>query len=369
MPTGRLRRGSGHCQCAPPAGLTLVMPHAEQVRLRPSRSSTPYARNRRAPLIPIALTTLVLLATSCTTPVAGRAWNAPASAIETPASPASPDVTAGSLPTAASTSSTPSDNHAPGEFTFAFAGDVNFAERTATLLAADVSTVFGPAAAVLGAADLSMVNLETAITTAGTKQNKEFTFQAPPAALAALAAGGVDLASMANNHGADYGASGLQDTLAAISASGFPVVGIGANADAAYAPWRTTVRGTPIAVFAASHVRDETLANFSAGPAKAGIASAYSATLIAGVRAAKAAGDVVIVYLHWGTEYTSCPNGEQTGLASQLAAAGASAVVGAHVHELQGAGWRALMEPMSPTGSATTFGGGPSTTCRTGRTP
>ena len=41
-------------------------------------------------------------------------------------------------------------------------------------------TVFGPAAPVLRRADLTMVNLETAITNGGVQQNKEFTFRAPP---------------------------------------------------------------------------------------------------------------------------------------------------------------------------------------------
>ena len=49
----------------------------------------------------------------------------------------------------------------------------------------------------------------------------------------------------------------------------------------------------------------------------------------------------MIVFLHWGTEYDSCPDGDQLQLADELAGAGAAAVVGAHAHVLQGAGWRA----------------------------
>jgi poly-gamma-glutamate capsule biosynthesis protein CapA/YwtB (metallophosphatase superfamily) len=49
---------------------------------------------------------------------------------------------------------------------------------------------------------------------------------------------------------------------------------------------------------------------------------------------------VVVVYLHWGTEYRTCPNADQTELAGQLAEAGATAVIGTHAHVLQGAGWR-----------------------------
>jgi poly-gamma-glutamate synthesis protein (capsule biosynthesis protein) len=224
-------------------------------------------------------------------------------------------------------------------FTFAVAGDVHFAGRTAARLA-DPATAFGPAAPGLGAADLSMVNLETAITTGGDQQHKSFTFRAPPTAFAALRAAGVDVATMANNHGADYGASGLRDTLAGIARYRFPVVGIGADDTQAYAPWTTTVRGVPVAVLAASQVRDETLANFSAGAHSAGIANAYSPELPAAVRAARATGHVVIVYVHWGTEYASCPNPDQQHLADELTRAGAAAVVGSHAHVLQGAGWR-----------------------------
>jgi len=93
-------------------------------------------------------------------------------------------------------------------------------------------------------------------------------------------------------------------------------------------------------VLAASQVRDETLANFSAGPSSAGIANAFSNQLLAAVRSAKARGFLVIVYLHWGTEYDTCPNPDQRALADQLAASGATAVIGTHAHVLQGAGWR-----------------------------
>ena len=118
---------------------------------------------------------------------------------------------------------------AQGEFSFAFAGDVHFEDRTADRLA-HPATAFGEAKPVLAAADLTMVNLETAITTRGEPAPKEFHFRAPAAAFTALRDAGVDVATMANNHAADYGAVGLRDTLAAIRTSRFPVVGIGASA-------------------------------------------------------------------------------------------------------------------------------------------
>src|SRR5882757_9627952 len=282
----------------------------------------------------IAAVVLVVTAGACTSGGGNRAdqpSSSPARSLPVSVSPPSATRPA---PPAPSKSARPG-----GEFTFAFAGEVHFMDRTASLLA-DPARAFGPAAAGLRGADLAMVNLETAITIRGEPAAKDFHFRTPATALTALRDAGVDVATMANNHAADYGSVGLSDTLAAIRTSHFPVVGIGANADAAFAPWTTTVNGVKVAVIAASQVRDETLAYYSAGASSPGIASADSDRLVQSVRTARAAGYTVIVYLHWGTEYTGCPDANQRTLADTLAAAGATAVIGAHVHQLQGAGWR-----------------------------
>jgi hypothetical protein len=263
----------------------------------------------------------------------GRSTSAPGSATGSPASSGG-SATGGSA-TGSSSSSEPS-----GTVRIGFAGDVHFTDRTARRLAANPATVFGPAAKSLAAPDLMMLNLETAIAIGGTPENKNFTFQAPPSAFTALRAAGIDLVTMANNHAADYGSAGLSQTLAAIKRSGFPVVGIGANANAAYAPYYTEINGVRLAFVAGLQVREETLANFTATSTSPGVASAYSERLISAVRAAKKRADAVIVYLHWGTEYVHCPNGDQYSLADRLSAAGATAVVGTHAHGLQGAGWR-----------------------------
>jgi len=254
-----------------------------------------------------------------------------------------PSVSRGPTSTSHATSgrAKPTTKAAPQPATISFAGDVNFQLRTARRLGADPKTVFGIAATQLRKADLTMVNLETSISVGGTKYPKEYNFQAPPSALTALKDAGIDIATMANNHAADYGSGGLAQTLAAIKHSPIPVIGIGKDADAAFAPWYATVRGLRIAIIAADQVRDEsTLPDFSAGPHKPGVANAYRPQLLSTVRAARTQSDVVIVYLHWGTEYHSCPNAEQPPLADALVKAGATAVVGTHAHVLLGAGWR-----------------------------
>ncbi|MFL6130994.1 MAG: CapA family protein [Mycobacteriales bacterium] len=233
---------------------------------------------------------------------------------------------------------TPSPGPAP-QITLAFAGDVHFEGRVATRLQADPATTLGPVAAVLSRADLAMVNLETAITEGGSAEPKEFTFRAPAVAFAALDAAGVDVATMANNHGADFGPAGLRDTVAAIAASRFPTVGIGPDAARAYAPYVRDVRGHRVALLAASQIRDHTLAAWTAGPDTPGIASAYSDRLVRAVHDARRHAEIVVVYMHWGVEGQGCPSAEQKSLAARLAAAGADAVVGTHAHLLLGGGW------------------------------
>jgi poly-gamma-glutamate synthesis protein (capsule biosynthesis protein) len=193
---------------------------------------------------------------------------------------------------------------------------------------------------VLRRADLAAVNLETAVTNGGTQVSKQFVFRAPPSAFAALRDGGVDVASMANNHGMDFGESGLRDSLAAAKRYRFPVIGIGLNAKQAYRPFRRTINGQRIAVIGATQVLDDELISaWTAGPHKPGLASAKDVPrLVQEVRAARRTSDTVVVFLHWGVELAQCPSEDQRTLARQLVAAGADVVVGGHAHRVQGAG-------------------------------
>ncbi|MGH3681003.1 MAG: CapA family protein [Natronosporangium sp.] len=233
----------------------------------------------------------------------------------------------------------------PPEITLAFAGDVHFPatdggvpNRTGALLA-DPATAFGPVAEVLAAADLAMVNLETAVTTGGTPEPKAFHFRAPPAAYQAVRAAGVDVVSLANNHALDYGRDGLADTLAHARDADVPVVGAGVDAAAAYAPWVADVSGVRIAYLALSQVA-ELWESWRAGDERSGIAYAMDAErAVAAVEAARAAADLVVVFMHWGVEGSDCPDGRMTGFAAELSAAGADLVVGSHAHLMLGDGW------------------------------
>ena len=226
--------------------------------------------------------------------------------------------------------------------TLALAGDVHFEGSSAAALQPDGLQAI---AGVLSAADVSVVNVETAITDGGTPAGKQYTFRAPPAAFGALKDAGVDVAAMANNHSLDYGGDGLADTLAASTAQRLPVIGIGADADAAYAPWTSSVRGHHLALFNATQVLDDSLAGaWTATTERGGLASVKTTSgrqrLLDGVREAHEGGASVVVVLHWGAERTACPLRVQESLADHLIAAGADAVVGSHAHQLLGAGWK-----------------------------
>ena len=194
-----------------------------------------------------------------------------------------------------------------------------------------------------------MVNLETAITDRGVPDPKEledawdrYWFRAPASALDFLARSGVDVVSVANNHGADYGPIGLQDTLHAAEHGPLAVVGVGRNRREAFTPYDVTVKGVDLAVLAAdASPREGASSGWSAGPDTPGLAAAHEprpAHLLRAVRAADRDADVVVVYLHWGEELRSCPTAGQRSLAAALVHAGADVVVGSHAHVLLGAG-------------------------------
>ncbi|GAA4958532.1 hypothetical protein GCM10023224_50640 [Streptomonospora halophila] len=228
--------------------------------------------------------------------------------------------------------------------TVAIGGDVHFEGELRRRLDSDPATALGGISETLSAADLAVVNLETAVTDGGTPApGKQFVFRAPQTTFTALESAGVDVASVANNHGMDYGATGLQDTLAGAEDAGFPLVGAGQNEEEAYAPHVFDTEGGKVAVIGAADVLDNHLISaWTAGPDKPGLASAKNemrSRLVEAVSAAAEEADTVITYLHWGLEGDHCPKAHAPGLAQELADAGADAVVGGHAHVLSPGGY------------------------------
>lgn len=249
---------------------------------------------------------------------------------------------AGSSPASAVSASTTTKPRP--DIVLAFGGDVHFSGSAAAQAGpGGLRTLPG----IFAGADLSMVNLETTIATGGTPVPKEFVFRAAPRALSTLSDAGVDVVTMANNHGVDFGAAGLAATLRARRTSPVPIVGVGVSSLDAIRPWTTTVKGTTVAFFGMVGLDllfEENAAVARSWPATVdgpGLAvwRNHSRQILAAVHDWSSRVDVVVVYAHWGYEMATCANAAQRAEARALEAAGADIIVGAHSHVLQGGGF------------------------------
>jgi poly-gamma-glutamate synthesis protein (capsule biosynthesis protein) len=182
-------------------------------------------------------------------------------------------------------------------------------------------------------ADVNLANLETAVTTGGTKQVKTFVFRMPPEALTAVLDAGFDLLGVANNHAGDYGATGVVDTVGALANAtaagrlhGF--AGAGTGFTAAAAPATYTVRGVRVA-YAACGIGFNVRGNGS------GVAHVSDVdAVIAGLAAASA--DLRILSLHAGVELDLAPAADVRAAARKAVDAGVQVVHGHHPHVVHG---------------------------------
>jgi poly-gamma-glutamate capsule biosynthesis protein CapA/YwtB (metallophosphatase superfamily) len=198
--------------------------------------------------------------------------------------------------------------------------------------------LYAGVADLLSATDLAFANLETPIAPDAGAGTREYVFNAPPEALAALRDSGIDVVSVANNHAFDQGRAGFEETLRRVEAAGLRAVGAGPP-DRPAGPLRLEAGGLRLAFLGWAHFFNQ--AGNDCPPAKAGGAPCRQAALldraraVDAVREAAATADAVVVSLHWGTEYASQPRTEDVELAHQLADAGALVVLGHHPHVLQ----------------------------------
>ncbi len=229
--------------------------------------------------------------------------------------------------------------------TMAFGGDIHFEGVLAARLQSDPATALdGSVATLVQGSQIAMANFDSALTNGQcpNPQPKQYVWYAPQTAITAFQSANLSLVSEANTHGEDCGVPGLQQAIAAADAAKFPIIGIGANAAQAFAPYRVTLDGQRIAILAATQVFDPTSlqSSWSATTSQPGVASAADPNaLVAAVQAARRTSDTVVVYLSWGTETQTCPNPQQGPLAAALVAAGADIVIGSSAHVQQGTGY------------------------------
>ena len=187
----------------------------------------------------------------------------------------------------------------------------------------------GAVRTLLAGADVALVNLEGPVPDRFSYHPRGYVFSMDPALLSGLDRAGIDVVSLANNHVANAGSTGIVDTIRNLDRRGIAHTGAGRTAAAARRPAWLTGAGLRIAVLGYNGVD----AGANATSARAGAAPLQLPAMRADIRAARRAGaDVVIVVPHWGREYTDAVAPAVRRQAAALVRAGADLVLGSHSH-------------------------------------
>lgn len=181
--------------------------------------------------------------------------------------------------------------------------------------------------------DLTLVNLECSPSSLGVAEDKEFVFQCADG-LTEMAAGGIEVANLGNNHAQDFGKAAMLDGTANLSTVGIQAVGVGRSAALAAVPALFHINGWRVAVVGFGGIRPHD--GWIATDGRAGMADGDTIeSMRATVEAASSIADFVIVTIHWGVELEMTPTSEDVERAEALIAAGADAIFGHHPHRLQ----------------------------------
>jgi poly-gamma-glutamate synthesis protein (capsule biosynthesis protein) len=190
------------------------------------------------------------------------------------------------------------------------------------------------------APDVRVINLETSITrSAGFAPGKAIHYRMSPGNVACVAAARPDACALANNHVLDFGRRGLQDTLDALSGAGLRAAGAGRDAgDARRAAVVPVPGGGRVVIFSCGTGSSGIPASWAATPGRPGIdllpdLSGATADDITGrARAAKRPGDVVVVSIHWGSNWGYDVDPAQVRFAHRLIDGGVDLIHGHSSH-------------------------------------
>ncbi len=198
--------------------------------------------------------------------------------------------------------------------------------------------LFAPVSELIGSVDLAFGNLETPVApNRGVPMprisDNAPVFNAPVVLLESLHDLGFDVLSFANNHSYDQQRVGLEESLEHMAASPMVDIGAGLDCDAAWAP--RIVHAGPIAV---GFIGATELYNYhlNGGEQETCVATLDIPRALAEAKAAREAGaEVVVVSVHWGTEYAPEPEERIVRRARRLIDGGVDIVLGHHPHVIQ----------------------------------
>ncbi len=237
-----------------------------------------------------------------------------------------------------------SEQPVPEVTTLAAVGDIMLGRRVGARHRGDLAAPLKPFAKRLAAAEITVGNLESTLSTAGSPTQGGDSFAASPRVIPGLRAAGFDLLSLANNHVGDYGGRALRQTLDRFDSAKIDTVGAGRSLAAARRPAVIERDGIRVGFIAVDSIGETPAATSSrAGtnrlnmPPRTGPLDRSALRRIsADIRALNKRADLVVVLTHWGTQYTHRPEPSQRLAARAFADAGADLVIGGHPHWVQG---------------------------------
>ena len=175
---------------------------------------------------------------------------------------------------------------------------------------------------VLKSADITFINLETPLMKNCQSINEGMSFCGSDKHIEGLISAGVDVASLGNNHSANYGKPGLDETKQLLESNGILVTGLTGPVFKDIPPYVIKeIKGIKFAFLGYTDIAKTPL-----------VSSADENKIAAEVAEAKRNADVVIVQYHWGSEYITEPEERQKFLGRLTIDSGADLVIGNHPH-------------------------------------
>lgn len=177
-------------------------------------------------------------------------------------------------------------------------------------------------------AELAIANHEMPVTSSWDFHTSGLRFSGKPELTAIFARAGIDWMSLANNHIKDYGTEGILDSRRILRRYGIASGGAGADLDQARRISYLDAGSTRLAIIPCLGV----VPIYFAGPDEGGATPCLDRYLVPDIKAASRRADVVLVFPHWGVEYTRQPLPSQRKHAGRWVKAGADLILGAHSH-------------------------------------
>lgn len=206
----------------------------------------------------------------------------------------------------------------------------------------DGSWPWGASLAALDAAvpDVRVVNLETAVSGSDDfAVGKAVHYRMSPDNLAGLLAADPDVCVLANNHVLDFGARGLVETLDVLTSAGLRTAGAGRDVDEARRPAAVPLDGGGrVLVFGWGMGSSGIPAEWAAAGGRPGVAflpepsSAAVGTVVDHIAEHRGADDLVVVSIHWGSNWGYEVPRSQVRLAHALIDEGVDVVHGHSSH-------------------------------------